>query len=188
MWEWNGVVMQKSDPCHQKCWNAYRYSKKLFKTATFYCHEEDRCLPVDQMCSGVCKDDHEVCGPADIMRCKGYGYEHDSRVTFANDYTVSWYQHDDKITDPHGCQKRCKTTTNAGADCLACEHPDFFKCNSTGYCINSDLVCDHHPHPNCGGDDEGIYHCLEIYLKKRLVKSYATLSVPARCIQVTNFV
>ena len=37
----------------------------------------------------------------------------------------------DKITDPHGCIQSCKST-NDGPDCLACEHPDFFHCNSTG--------------------------------------------------------
>ena len=44
-----------------------------------------------------------------------------------------WFagQDDDKITDPHGCIQSCKST-NDGPDCLACEHPDFFHCNSTG--------------------------------------------------------
>ena len=43
-----------------------------------------------------------------------------------------------------------------------------------GFCINKELVCDGHPHPSCGGDDEGV-HCLEDYFKKRIVKRYATL-------------
>ena len=96
----------------------------------------------------------------------------------------------EEIQDVHGCQRSCKTTTTAGADCLACEHPDFFHCNSTGmfsftenycpivilgFCINKELVCDGHPHPSCGGDDEGIVHCLNDYFKKRIVKSYASL-------------
>ena len=89
-----------------------------------------------------------------------------------------WFSHqdDDKITDPHGCEKSCSTS---GPDCPACQHPDFFHCNSTGYCINKDNVCDGHPHPSCGGDDEGIEHCLEIYFKKRIVKKYATLICPS---------
>ena len=87
-----------------------------------------------------------------------------------------WYsrQTDNLIKDPHGCQQSCKTTST-GADCVACEHPDFFHCNSTGFCIHKDLVCDHHPHHRCGGDDEGVHHCLEVYFKRRIVKSYATL-------------
>ena len=51
-------------------------------------------------CAQEYANDHEVCGPADIMRCKGYGYEHDSRFTFANDYTVKSL--DTKIVKDHG--------------------------------------------------------------------------------------
>ena len=41
------------------------------------------------------------------------------------------------------------------------------------------MVCDGHPHPSCGGDDENMYKCLEIYFKKRIVKRYATLICPS---------
>ena len=84
-------------------------------------------------------------------------------------------QDDEKIRDPHGCERSCSTP---GPDCVACQHEDFFHCNSTGFCIHMDLVCDGHPHPSCGGDDEGADHCYEMYYKKRTVKRYATLICP----------
>ena len=85
------------------------------------------------------------------------------------DNMYEWFaqQEDEKILDPHGCQRSCST---AGPDCVACEHEDFSQANSTGFCINKDLVCDGHPHPSCGGDDEGIDHCLDVYFKNRMVK------------------
>ena len=86
-------------------------------------------------------------------------------------------QEDDQIRDPHGCERSCST---ARPDCLACEHDDYFRCNSTGFCISKENVCDGHPHPNCGGDDEGIHHCLEFYFKERIVKRYATLICPSK--------
>ena len=370
----NGELRHKTEPCHQNCWNSYRKSEKLWKTATLYCHEEDYCLPLDQMCSGICSDESEMCDPRNL-RCIGKGHQdlgytnksldtklgkdhgyclkinndqvydsisrsdeqkvlgtnqptvdytglvkcnnkygngiqcsdgckwirdwctgrgdvcktpagafvsvdtpalcrnatywrinnfscdlYDSswsgRVVAAgakcsSDYqhcTFPWYrwysagitdysinpscldksdqvfpinstcrqhnqqflktyrtlwcsgnndkytgaycdyngkylddwftseQEDEKIRDPHGCERSCSI---AGPDCVACEHEDFFHCPSTGFCINKENVCDGHPHPSCGGDDEGIYHCLEIYFKKRIVKRYATLICPS---------
>ena len=38
-----------------------------------YCHKEDYCLPLDQMCSGVCSEEAELCDP-DNLRCIGHGY------------------------------------------------------------------------------------------------------------------
>ena len=92
------------------------------------------------------------------------------------DNLENWYSKQDysKIRDPHGCEKSCKIGTE-GAACLACEHPDFFHCNTTGVCIHKTNVCDGHPHPSCGGDDEGIDHCYQEYYKRRIVKRYATL-------------
>ena len=86
-------------------------------------------------------------------------------------------QDDEKIRDPHGCERSCSTP---GPDCVACQHEDFFHCPSTGFCLHKDLVCDGHPHPSCGGDDEGADHCYEIYYKKRTVKRYATLICPSK--------
>ena len=390
----NGEVKHKTEPCRGNCWNPYTRSKRLYKKATLYCQEEDYCLPLDQMCSGVCREESELCDP-ETLRCLGEGY---TPITiygypFADDYTekslptklgklhgyclkinndqvydslsrndevkvigthqstvnytglikcqepvYQWYvknqstdgilcsgycktnkywcagtddvcqtngnddedmlsldhpelcrnatywrsnnfscnqysntglvtavgarcsgnlqqcifpwyrnwiaetgnnptcedksdqvfpinsscsqfnklfvetyktnwcsgdtdrergdycegeynlreyddlddwfsQQDSKITDPHGCQRSCSTD---GPDCLTCEHPDFFKCNATGFCIHKDLVCDHHPHPSCGGDDEGIDLCLKFYFKKRIVKPYATLICPSK--------
>ena len=37
----NGEVRHKTEPCHQNCWNSYRQSERLYKTATMYCHMED---------------------------------------------------------------------------------------------------------------------------------------------------
>ena len=47
----NGEVRHKTEPCHLNCWNSYRQSGKLWKTATLYCQKEEYCLPLDQMCS-----------------------------------------------------------------------------------------------------------------------------------------
>ena len=69
----NGEVRHKTEPCHQRCWNPYRQSEKLFKKATMYCKEEDYCIPLDQMCSGVCSEDAELCNQ-DNLRCIGHGY------------------------------------------------------------------------------------------------------------------
>ena len=94
-------------------------------------------------------------------------------------YVDNWFaseQDDENYRDPHGCERSCST---AGPDCVACKHEDFFHFNSIGFCINKEMVCDGHPHPSCGGNDEGIYHCLEIYFKKRIVKRYATLICPS---------
>ena len=79
----NGEVKHKTEPCHQNCWNSYRQSEKLYKTATMYCHKEDYCLPLDQMCSGVCSEEAELCDP-DNLRCIGHGY---SWLSLADDYT-----------------------------------------------------------------------------------------------------
>ena len=347
-----GHVKQKTQSCNQKCWNPYRYSEKLFTTATLYCQDDDYCQPIDLMCSGVCREDAELCN--DKLRCKGDGYEtsveddllydghvnnygfkvkslntklgmdhyyclkinndqvydtigrqdeekilgtHESAVTYTglekchdyyrgadgiqcsngcknqwcsgtgdtcnttngivsmdnpelcrnstfwrknnfsceysigttngipdvvgigercnslykhcfwpwylyysgypsyesvpitcidksdqvfpinttcwqyntkfletyrtiwctgkndgfhcNDLEEWWYSEqevDHRTRDPHSCELSC-LDTSVGADCLACEHPDFFHCVSTGFCINKDLVCDGHPHP-----------------------------------------
>ena len=48
----NGKVKHKTEPCHQNWWNTYTQSKKLHRTATLYCQEEEYCLPLDQMCLG----------------------------------------------------------------------------------------------------------------------------------------
>ena len=39
-----------------------------------YCHKEDYCLPLDQMCSGVRSEEAELCDP-DNLRCIGHGYD-----------------------------------------------------------------------------------------------------------------
>ena len=64
----NGEVRHKTQPCHQNSWNSYRQSEKLYKTATMYCHKEDYCFPLKQMCSGVCSEEAELCDP-DKLRC-----------------------------------------------------------------------------------------------------------------------
>ena len=365
-----GQIQHKRKPCHHQCWNSYRNSSHLYKTATLHCQEEEFCLPLQQMCSGVCQAEEELCNP-DNLRCiedpaynikslghnvakdhhycflqvnndAAYDYvtrEDEAKVIGTNEPTVNysrlialkdkndkgqegfqclngfkwmadwcagtgdvchtddtdvgtisldnpelcrnhtfwtkkinmscdvsysgdlqsvgdrctadyqhcvypwytnyntnpssdlritcadrsdkafpilksckefnkkfletyrkkwctgvflfgwlcddgvlenWYdenQNNDDIRDPHGCEKSC---TTAGADCLACEHKNFFHCNSTGVCIHKANRCDGHPHPSCGGDDESIDDCLDIYFKKRIVKRYATLICPSK--------
>ena len=100
------------------------------------------------------------------------GIQGDTVTFWIIGFLFSQEQDDERIRDPHGCERSCSIT---GPDCVACEHEDFFHCPSTGFCINKDLVCDGHPHPSCGGDDEGVHHCYEIYYKKRTVVRYATL-------------
>ena len=70
----NGEVKQKSQPCNKQCYNPYRFSKKLYKTASMYCQEEDSCLPVDQVCSGFCKKETAFCSSQETLRCFGDGY------------------------------------------------------------------------------------------------------------------
>ena len=93
-----------------------------------------------------------------------------------------WYfdQNNKKIRDPHGCQKSCETISASAEDCVACKHPNFFHCVSTGVCIHKTNECDGHPHPACGGDDEGLDHCGQKYFKRRIVKNYATLVCPSK--------
>ena len=80
----NGKVRHKTEPCHQNCWNSYSQSEKLYKTATMYCQKEDYCLPLDQMCSGVCSEEAELCDP-DNLRCIGDGYSEDD-FGYSDDY------------------------------------------------------------------------------------------------------
>ena len=78
---------------------------------------------------------------------------------------------DNRIRDPHGCEQSCSTT---GANCLACQHEDYFHCQTTGICIHHSNVCNGHHHPQCGGDDEIMDDCYNTYVKRRIVKNYAT--------------
>ena len=51
----NGLVKLQTEPCNNQCYNPYRYSKYLSKAAHLFCHEEHFCLPLFDMCTGVCK-------------------------------------------------------------------------------------------------------------------------------------
>ena len=92
---------------------------------------------------------------------------------------------DSRIRDPHGCEKSCNTT---GADCVACQHEDFFHCNTTGICIHHSNVCDGHPHPKCGGDDELMENCYPTYYQRGIVKRYATYFCPSVMYPGTVFI
>ena len=85
----NGELRHKTEPCQKNCWNSYRKSEKLAKTATLYCLKEDYCLPLDQMCSGVYSEEAELCEP-DILSCIGHGYnenQNERGYEWADDYT-----------------------------------------------------------------------------------------------------
>ena len=84
---------------------------------------------------------------------------------------LEYYKDDNRLRDPNGCEKSCITS---GADCLACQHEDYFHCQSTGICIHQSNVCDGHPHPQCGGDDEIMDECYQTYFNRRIVRNYAT--------------
>ena len=365
-----GAKHLKSQPCHDHCYNSYTTSEYLWYTASLFCEEENFCLPISQMCSGVCETEEAVCSPA--LRCSGQGYDNliseigvteytvqslggkitrsheyclavnndgyydtisrldeDKVVTkyvklfdynyletchsgygegikceegdgcapqsvwcggtgrvcttaggtvgldnvdlcrnntfwmdrscdwyesgnlaafgarctgdkkhctfpwytrrtanptfsttcldksdqafpintscveynyqFLNTYSKLWcgewggtvtktvceslvefyssHKNDNRIRDPHGCEKSCNTT--GAADCLACQHKDYFHCETTGICIHQSNVCDGHPHPQCGGDDEIMYDCHQTYVKRRIVKNYATFICPS---------
>ena len=350
----NGKVQKKIQPCNNMCYNSYRYSKYLGDSPSLYCQEENYCLQYDQMCSGICKDERELCNSDlrcqridqgstrtlrktsldnklvnnhnycfkinndgfydsitrqdeervlgnyestinynDVVECNDGSYDgfqrdwcsgtgevcntgkviismdnqelcrnntfwKNSNITCTYTYrqkvqafgirctssqkhcyfpwyslysaTPAWYgwrttcldnsdqvfpinttcshynrkfidtykniwcsdkegyregykcneieeywhfnQKDETLRDPHGCEHSCQVKS---PDCVACEHPDFFHCNSTGFCIHKSNKCNGHPHPSCGGDDERMEDCHREYFKLRIVKSYATL-------------
>ena len=356
----SGTKQLKSKACHGECYNSYTTSAYLWRTASLYCEEEDFCLPLPQMCSGVCKIEEDVC--SSDLRCPYHGYEgkglteynvnlqslggkvtenHDYCLVVNNDgfhdtisrldedevttkhtklfqytdlktchledgdegiqcgkgcraniawcagfgqvcptaagpvgmdnvdlcrnntfwldrscdwfsiyhglfgvgarcsgdkkhctfpwYTMriadprlsttcqdhsdsaypintscsvfssqfldlykklwcgeggigwkcdnldEWFAYqktiDNRIRDPHGCEQSCSTPES---DCLACHNEDYFHCQSTGICIHQSNVCDGHPHPQCGGDDEVLDDCYQTYFKRRIVRNYAT--------------
>ena len=100
-------------------------------------------------------------------------------LQFLQTYKTLWCSgNSDRYTGIY-CDILKRSCSITGPDCVACEHEDFFHCPSTGFCINKDLVCDGHPHPSCGGDDEGADHCYDIYYKKGTVVRYATLICPS---------
>ena len=141
--------------------------------------KSDQVFPINTTCSQYndefletykrlwCSDDMKQ-----GLRCDG-GDDYDS--------LEDWYfnQKDQKIRDPHRCWMSCKTDEATQPDCLACQNPDFFNCKSTGYCIHKSNVCNGHPHPSCGGDDEVMDNCVQDYFKRRIVKSYATFICPS---------
>ena len=90
----NGEVKHKTEPCYQKCWNSYRQSEYLFKKATLFCQEEDICLPLDQMCSGICSEDAELCDP-EHLRCIGDGYNHEYEYESTPDFILDFGYEDD---------------------------------------------------------------------------------------------
>ena len=86
VWCPNGQVKNKREPCNNQCWNSYEDSEKLYKTATLNCLEENFCLPLDQMCTGVCKAEEVFC--SQDLRCLGDGLK--STISFRpGNYTIT---------------------------------------------------------------------------------------------------
>ena len=133
--------------------------------------KSDQAFPINTSCSEFNHQFYDTykklwCGEGGTgWNCGGFD-EH-----YAHQYKI-----DNRIRDPHGCEKSCSTT---GADCLACQHEDYFHCQSTGICIHHSNVCDGHPHPQCGGDDEIMDDCYKTYYDRRIVKKYATFICPS---------
>ena len=127
--------------------------------------ESDQAFPINTTCSDF---NHQFLKTYKKVWCGegGTGLRCDNLEEYFINQKV-----DKRIRDPHRCEESCITT---GADCLACHHEDYFHCQTTGICIHHSNVCDGHPHPQCGGDDENMYDCYQTYVKKRIVKNYAT--------------
>ena len=139
----NGDVRHKTEPCHPNCWNSYRQSVKLYKTATLYCHKEDYCLPLEKMCSGVCSEEAELCDP-DNLRCIGDGYN-SWQGGYTDDYT-------DKSLD---------TKLGKNGYCLKINNDQFY--DSIGRADEQKILGTHQPTVNytglvkCNdGDEDGI--------------------------------
>ena len=73
----NGQVKKKTETCNNRCWNSYQDSKYLYNTASLNCLEEDFCLGLDLMCSGVCKNEAELCDST--LRCIGDGFTEEEK-------------------------------------------------------------------------------------------------------------
>ena len=73
----DGVVQPKLLPCHGKCFNDYDRSQKLWKDSYFHCPELNYCVPIQDMCSGLCPSEQDTCDSR--LRCYRSGYSHADR-------------------------------------------------------------------------------------------------------------
>ena len=174
---YNGLVAAAGARCrgdYQHCtWPWYRLSDAWTSYKPSCLDKPDQVFPINTTCR---KHNKQFLETYRTLWCSG----NDKRKTgYHCNNLDDWFSKrtKPKFIDPHGCERSCSTP---GPNCLACDHDDFFHCNSTGFCINKENVCDGHPHPSCGGDYEDMDKCLEIYFKKRIVKRYATLICPSK--------
>ena len=67
-----GKITEKAQSCNNQCWNTYRNSSKLYRNSRLYCKEEELCIRVPKMCSGICEVEEKMC--SNDLRCSGEGY------------------------------------------------------------------------------------------------------------------
>ena len=81
-----GTKQLKSQPCHGQCYNSYTTSENLWYTGSLYCEEDNFCIPLPQICSGICKIEEELC--SSDVRCPYHGYEEIVERYGLTDFTV----------------------------------------------------------------------------------------------------
>ena len=94
-----------------------------------------------------------------------------------------YFKFNSRIRDPHGCEKSCNTT-EVDYDCLACQHHDFFSCQTTGICIHQSNVCDGHPPLSVGVMTRSWMIVTRHTFREVLSESMRPSSVPVSCTQV----
>ena len=127
----------------------------------------DRTFPMNTSCSAY---NYQYVDTYQRLWCGKGG---NGRICDFLEEFFEYFKFSNRIRDPHGCEKSCNTT-EVDYDCLACQHHDFFSCQTTGICIHQSNVCDGHPHPQCGGDDEIMDDCYQTYFQRGIVRKYAT--------------
>ena len=89
-----------------------------------------------------------------------------------------WVSEHPEYEDPHNCYESC---SDPGLGCSACSNPEYFQCkrNNISVCLHPQLKCD--GHPQCDdAEDEDIGQCYEDYVKREIVKKYATYECTSR--------
>ena len=83
-----GVTQLKLKSCNGECFNDYEKSSKLHIKSHFYCPDTDYCIPIQDMCSGLCPREQDTCD--DSLRCYQNGYEDEdtwnTKTTLISDY------------------------------------------------------------------------------------------------------
>ena len=92
----DGVVQSKLLPCHGKCFNDYNWSAKLWQFSHFPCPELNYCVPIQDMCSGLCPSEQETCNES--LRCYESGWTKDEEYDRINNTQSFRYDKLDTLT------------------------------------------------------------------------------------------